>query len=147
VLSPASASGRAPVEFAFDSLDERAVSAEATRGKPTVLVFVTTGSLPAQAQVDFLVAMAKHDADRVNYALVALEPRENRELVEIYRRTLAVPFPAAMADVPTLAGQGAFGDIAAVPLVVVLDRAGRLVWHAEGRVVKSDELRAAMRGL
>jgi hypothetical protein len=138
---------RPPADFAFDSLDERPITAESTRGRPTVIAFVTTGSLPAQAEVNFLVAMAKHDADRVNYAVVALEPRENRELVEIYRKSLSVTFPVAMADAKTLAGEGAFGDLTAVPATVILDRAGRIVWRVAGRVAKSDELRDALRGL
>jgi hypothetical protein len=137
----------AAVDFEFESLDERPVSAESTRGKPTVLVLVTTGSLPAQAQVDYLVGMAKHDADRVNYAVVALEPRDNRELVEIYRKSLNVTFPVAMADDRTLAGAGPFGEVSVVPVTVILDRAGRVAWRADGRVVKNDELRQAMRGL
>jgi hypothetical protein len=136
-----------PAEFSFDSLDDRPVSAAATRGKVTVIAFVTTGSMNAQAQVNFLVAMAKHDADRINYAVVALEPRESRELVEMYRRWLGVPFPVAMADAAPFAAGGAFGDLSAVPVTVILDRAGRMVWRVEGRVVKSDELRGAMRGL
>jgi hypothetical protein len=136
-----------PVDFRFESLDERPVSAESTRGKPTVLALVTTGSLPAQAQVDYLVGMAKNDADRVNYAVVALEPRDNRELVEIYRKSLRVTFPVAMADDKTLAGASPFGDVTVVPVTIVLDRAGRVAWRADGRVVTSDELRRAMRGL
>jgi hypothetical protein len=136
-----------PVEFAFDSLDERPVSAEATRGKPTVITFVTTGSLPAQAEVDFLVVMAKRDGDRVNYAVVALEARENRELVELYRKSLGIPFPVAMADGQTLGGAGPFGDVSAVPVTVMLDRVGRPVWRVDGRVAKSEEIRAAMKGL
>jgi hypothetical protein len=135
------------VDFAFDSLDERPVSAEATRGKPTILTFVTTSSLSAQAQVDFLVAMSKHDGDRVNYAVVALERRDDRELVELYKKGLSIPFPVAIADVQTLAGGGAFGDISAVPVTVMLDRLGRVVWRIDGRVAKSGELRAALRGL
>jgi hypothetical protein len=138
---------QAAVDFEFESLDDRPVSAESTRGKPTVLVLVTTGSLSAQAQVDYLVGMAKHDADHVNYAVVALEPRENRALVEIYRRSLNVTFPVAMADDKTLAGASPFGDVSIVPVTVILDRAGRVAWRADGRVVKNDELRQAMRGL
>ncbi|HZU83497.1 MAG TPA: TlpA disulfide reductase family protein [Polyangiaceae bacterium] len=136
-----------PADFAFDSIDERPVSAEATRGKPTVLAFFTTSSLPAQAQVDFLVAMARHDGDRVNYAVVALEASDARELVELYKKALSIPFPVALADAQTLAGGGAFGDVRAVPVTVMLDRAGHVVWRVEGRVAKSDELRAALRGL
>jgi hypothetical protein len=135
------------VDFAFDSLDERPVSSQATRGEPSVVVFVTTGSLAAQAQVDFLVGMARRDGDRVHYAVVAVEPPENRELVEIYRRSLGISFPVAMADAKTLAGTGPFGDISVVPVTVVLDRAGRVALRVDGRVVKSEELRAAMHGL
>jgi len=136
-----------PVEFVFDSLDNRPVTAQGALGKPTIIVFVTTSNLPAQAQVDFLVAMANHDKGRNNFILVALEPRDNRELVEIYRKALSVPFPVAMADDATLSGRSAFGDLSGVPVTVMLDRAGRLVWRVEGRVVKSSELRDAMRGL
>jgi hypothetical protein len=146
-VGASSADLRAPVDFEFESLDGRPVSSAAGRGNVSVLTFVTTGSILAQAQVDFLVAMAKHDAGTVHYALVALEDRANRELVGIYARTLSVPFPVAVADVPTLQGAGPFGDVTSVPVTVVLDRNGRVVLRAEGRVVKSDELRAAMRGL
>jgi hypothetical protein len=137
----------APIEFAFDSLDERSVSSDATRGKPTVIAFVTTGSLPAQAQVDFLVPMAKHDVDTVNYAVVALESHENRELVELYKKALSIPFPVALADEATAAGGGPFGDVTTVPVTVILDRGGRIALRVSGRVVKSDELRGALRGL
>jgi len=137
----------APIDFAFDSVDDRPVSSDATRGKPTVIAFVNTGSLPAQAQVDFLVVMARHDADKVNYAAVALEARENREIVELYKKALSIPFPVALADETTTAGGGPFGDVTTVPVTVVLDRAGRVVLRVAGRVVKSDELRSALRGL
>jgi hypothetical protein len=146
--SPPGASAVAPsppLEFSFDSLDARPVSAEATRGQPTVLAFVTTSSLRSQAQVDFLVAMAKHDADRVHYAVVVLEPRENRELVEMYARALSIPFPVAIADGDS--ARAAVGDIHDVPVTVLLDQAGRVVWRASGRVAKSEEIRGAMRGL
>jgi len=136
-----------PSVFSFESLDDRRVDDASTRGKPTVLAFVTTGSLPSQAQVDFLVAMAGHDGDKVNYALVALETADNRELVELYKKALKIPFPVSLADPPTLTGAGAFGDVTGVPVVVLLDRAGRVAWRMDGRVVKSDELRAAIRGL
>jgi len=49
--------------------------------------------------------------------------------------------------VATRAGAGPFGDVSAVPVTVLLDRAGRVVWRVEGRVAKSAEIRAAMHGL
>jgi hypothetical protein len=90
--------------------------------------------------------MARHDGDRVNYAVVALEAQEARELVDLYRKALSIPFPVAIADARTLSGTGAFGDVSAVPVTVLLDRAGRVTWRVDGRVAKSDEIRAAMRG-
>jgi hypothetical protein len=135
------------VDFVFDSLDERPVSAASTRGKPTVLVFVTTSSLAAQAEVDFLAAMAKHDAAEVNYAVVALEAGADRELVELYKKSLGISFPVAMSDASTRSAMGPFGDVSAVPVTVLLDRAGRIVWRVSGRVAKSAEIRAAMHGL
>lgn len=156
--APASAGGEAgdvrsiaglriPVDFAFDSLDERPVTALTTRGKPTLVTFLTTSNLAAQAQIDFLIAMARNDGDKVNYAAVALESRDNRELVELYKKALAIQFPVAMADARTLTGDGPFGDVSAVPVTVLLDRLGRIVWRADGRVAKSDELRALLKGL
>lgn len=141
------ASSRSSVEFSFDAVGEPPVSAEGTRGVPTVIAFITTSSLSSQAQADFLVAMSKHDGDRVHYVVVVLEAEENRELVELYKTALSIPFPVAIADAQTLAGGGAFGDVSNVPVTVLLDRAGRIVSRTDGRVVKSDEMRAAMRGL
>ena len=138
---------RPPVDFDFDAVDDAPVTAESMRGQPTVITFVTTSSLSSQAQADFLVAMAKHDGDRVHYALVVLESQENRALVELYKKALSIPFPVALADSQTLAGASVFGDVSAVPVTVLLDRAGRVAWRIDGRVVKSDEMRAAMRGL
>lgn len=137
----------APLDFTFDSLDERPVSSESTRGKLTVIAFVTTGSLAALAQVNFLSAMAKNDRELVNYALVVLDGPENRELVEMYANSLALTFPVALGDAKALAGSGPFGAVAVVPVTVLLDREGHVVWSARGRVAKSDEIRRAMHGL
>jgi hypothetical protein len=136
---------RAPIDFEFDSLDNRPVNAASTRGAPTVLAFTTTWDLMSQAQVDFLVKMAKHDGAAVHYALVALQESKDRELVEVYSQKLGVDFPVALADAATIAGGGPFGDVHNVPTVVVLDAEGRLVWLHPG-VAKASEIRAAMHG-
>ncbi len=68
-------------------------------------------------------------------------------MVALYQKALSIPFPVALADAQTLAGAGAFGDVHTVPVTVLLDRAGRVAWRVDGRVAKSDEMRAAMRGL
>jgi hypothetical protein len=135
--SNARAQTEAPRAWAYESLDSRPVTAEGTRGKPTVLAFVTTDNLASQAQVSFLVAMAKNDHDRVNYALVAMHTRKDREIVELYRTTLAVTFPVALVDDASISGGGPF-PVEAVPTVVVLDREGRLVWRTTGLARPAD---------
>jgi hypothetical protein len=126
------------IEFEFDSLDARPVSAAAMRGKPTVIAFVTTDSLAGQAQVDFLVAMAKHDAARVNYAVVAIGV--DRELAQLYAKSLSLTFPVAILD-PGKAGATAFGDLSVVPVTVLLDPGGHVTWRAQARVARADEIR------
>jgi hypothetical protein len=135
-----------PVTYAFDTLDERPVSSAAHRGKPTVLAFVTTGDIVGQAQVDYLVAMAKNDGAKVNYALIAMHPRKEIMLVEAYMSALKVEFPVALGDASAMAPQGPFGEIAAVPTIVVLDRDGKIVWKHTG-LAKADELRGHMHRL
>jgi len=135
-----------PTEYIFDPLDEHPVSSDAMRGKPTVIAFVTTGDIVGQAQVSYLVHMAKNDGDRVNYAIVALHPRKEIVLVEAYRKTLGVEFPVALGDASATNAAGPFGTIPAVPTIVVLDREGRIVWKYTG-LAKNNELRGHMRGL
>lgn len=136
-----------PIAYAFDPLDDdRPVSSEAHRGKPVVMAFVTTGDLQSQAQVGFLNAMAKNDGERVNYALLAVHPRKEIILVETYRKATGVEFPVALADGMAMNAGGPFGEIPAVPTVVVLDRFGKLVWKHTG-LAKADEIRAHVRNL
>ncbi|NOU28078.1 MAG: TlpA family protein disulfide reductase [Polyangiaceae bacterium] len=134
-----------PVTFEYDSLDARPVSSQALRGKPSVVAFITTWDISSQAETDFLVAMAKNDHGAVNYALVALDDRKNRELVEEYARMLKVTFPVATADAETTMGKGGFG-VMAVPTVVILDEESRVFFRKAG-IVKSEEIRAQLAAL
>ena len=133
-----------PVSYVFDTLDERPVSSVAHRGKPTVLAFVTTGDIVGQAQVDYLVAMSKNDGAKVNYALIAMHPRKEIPIVEAYMSALKIEFPVALGDPSVMMPAGPFGEIAAVPTIVVLDREGKIVWKHTG-LAKAAELRGHMR--
>lgn len=145
--SPRSLLSDKPVVYAFDPLDdEKPVSSEAHRGRPAVIAFVTTGDLTSQAQVGFLNAMHKHDGDRVAYALVAIHPRREIVLVETYRKATGVEFPIALGDGASTSAAGPFGEVPAVPTVVVLDRFGKLVWKHTG-LAKADEIRAHVKNL
>lgn len=135
-----------PITYAFETLDERPVSSSAHRGKATLLVFVTTGDLVGQAQIDYLVAMAENDGAKVNYALVALHPRKEIPIVEAYVAALKVDFPVALGDAAVTIASGPFGEIAAVPTIVILDRDGRIAWKHTG-LAKPDQLRGQLRRL
>ncbi len=136
----------APVQFKFDSLDSREVSTGAVLGKPTVITFVTTWDLSSQAQIDFLVPMAKRSGSSSNYLMVALQDAADRELVEVYAEHLGVTFPVAMADKDALAQLGSFGELNAVPTTVILDRAARIVWRHVG-LARPEDIRAGLSGL
>ena len=132
-----------PPTFSFDSLDARPVSSDALRGKTSVLVFITTWDVASQAEVAFLVKMAEHDGAAVNYAIVALQEPEARELVEQYARVMHVTFPVAIGDTAMLTTAGPLGDVGKVPTAVILDDTGRVVYRGSG-VIQSAELRAHM---
>jgi thiol-disulfide isomerase/thioredoxin len=135
-----------PVEFSFDSLDDRPVNSAVIVGKPTVLVFMTTWDLSSQAQIDFLVPMSKKDGGQVNYVMVALQEAKDRELVEVFTHGLGVTFLAALADKDVVDGGGPFGPVRAVPTMVILDRAARMVWRHVG-LAKPEEIREGLSGL
>ena len=148
VVGTSSSSERAsaPVEFKLDSLDDREVSTASVLGRPTVITFVTTWDLSSQAQVDYLVPMAKRDGAKVGYVMVALQEPHDRELVQVFAEHLGVPFPVAMADDDLRSGAGSFGSIPAVPTTVILDRAARMVWRHVG-LARPEEIREGLSGL
>jgi thiol-disulfide isomerase/thioredoxin len=116
-----------PLEFAFGVLDGTVLTDEATRGRVTALLFVTTFDLPSQAAARRLAEVQARHVPRFNAAAVALESAENATLVGVFRDTLALPYPVAIADRIELQSSSAFGAVDRVPTLVVLDRAGRAV--------------------
>jgi hypothetical protein len=142
VVGVSTPGGAAVARFKFDSLDDRPVSSDALLGKPAVIAFVTTWDLASQAQVSFLVAMARRDQGRVGYAVIVLGERADRELAESYRNAIAPPFPMAQTDVAGASSAG-FGEVRAVPAIVVLDAAGRVVLRRDG-LSKPEEIRPAL---
>ena len=136
---------KGPVSFEFASLDEHSVSAPAFRGKPAVLAFVVSDTLAGQAEADVLEALATKKPTEAHYALVAVEPESRHELVQAFLKFFTdkshAPLLGAMADKDTLLGQGPFGDVRGVT-VVVLDASGSVVFRKTGLVTASDITRA-----
>lgn len=134
-----------PIPFEFESVDERSVSAPSFRGKPAVIAFLVSDTLAGQAEADILADLAKQKPDAARYAIVAVEPYERHELVQGFVRFFTdkthAPLLGAMADKDTLLGQGPFGDVRALT-VVVLDANGRMVLRKSGVVPASEIARA-----
>ncbi len=128
-----------PVTFEYASLDDRAVSTPAFRGKPAILAFVVSDTLAGQAEATILGRVATRESGRVSVAVVAVEPPERRELVAAFARffTDAPALRFAMADADALAGAGPFGDVRALT-VAVLDAAGHVVLLRSGLVQEGE---------
>jgi hypothetical protein len=137
-------SGEAPI-WEFSSLDARPVSSVALMGKPVALVFVTTYDPISQQQVNFDLPIVD-EFPNVTFALVALQEPSARELVEIYRDTLKIKFPVALADAATIAGGGTLGDVHHIPTTVLVGRDGKIAWRHEGGVMPA-ELREHLKKL
>jgi hypothetical protein len=129
-------SGEAPI-WEFSSLDARPVSSGAFGGKPVALVFVTTYDPICQQQVNFDLPLVD-EFPNVAFALVVLQEPSARELVEIYRDTLKIKFPVALADAATIAGGGTLGDVHHIPATVLIGRDGKIAWRRDGGVMPAE---------
>lgn len=136
-----------PLHFAYELVDGKGViGADALRGRPTVLVFVTTYDLASQAEVRFLAGVLKRHGTNLRAVAIVLEPPDNRPIVVAFRDALKLDFPVALGDASLIAGEGPFGDVHAVPSTVVLDSEGRLVRRRIG-LTSEAELESMVRGL
>ncbi len=136
-----------PIHFQYELADGKgALTSETVRGRPTVIVFLTTYDLASQAQARFLSGVLQRHASHIHAAGIVLERFENRPLIVAFRDALRLSYPLAIADASLIAGEGPFGDVHAVPSTVVLDSENRLVWKHVG-LAKEDEIEEALRGM
>lgn len=138
------ASRSEPVTFGFPPTGDDAVNSETTRGRATILVFITTFDLVSQLLVRRVGEVIVRFRPRANAAAVVLEAPQYAELLSAYRESLSLPFPVVMADFATQQGRGHFGGITQVPTTVVLDRAGAEIWRHQGPLEVA-EIEAALR--
>ena len=134
------------LQFTFEALDGKPLTSESLRGRITVLAFLTTYDFPSQAEARFLSSIARRHTPRLNAAALILEAPENRPLVEAFTSSLALPYPVALADSATIAGEGAFAGLHHVPSIVILDREGREVYRRVG-LIEEPALEQAIRGV
>ncbi|HYO98196.1 MAG TPA: TlpA family protein disulfide reductase [Polyangiaceae bacterium] len=115
------------LDFGFGALDGSVVTGENTRGRVTALLFVTTYDLPSQVAARRLGEVVSRHTPRVNAVAIVLEAAENAPLVDVFRSSLRLRYPVAIADVVELRGSAAFSNVDRVPTLVLLDRQGREV--------------------
>jgi hypothetical protein len=121
-----------PLQFSFETTDGGRLESGELRGRLTVIALVATYDFTSQAQLKVLGLVQRNHKPRVNVAAVVLEPPENRPLVDAFAHGLDLKFPIALADAPTIEGHGPFGELRAVPSLVILDREGREVYQHVG---------------
>jgi hypothetical protein len=135
-----------PVVFHYDDVQKGALDSDALRGRPLVIIFITTYDLASQAQARFLTMVERRHRSKIRVAAVVLEPPDNRPLVIAFRDTLHLDYPIAMGDSDLVAGRGPFGDVHTVPTTVVLDEGGRIAWRNVG-LAKDTDIDTALGGL
>ena len=138
------ASSDEPVLFSFPGAGDTQVNSATTRGRVTLLVFVTTYDMASQLVLRRVADAIARFTPRANAAAVVLEPPLYVDLLPAYRESLGLPYPVVMADFATQQGQGQFGGIQRVPTLVVLDREGREVSRQHGSLTKP-EIEEALR--
>lgn len=136
-----------PLHFQYPLIDGKTwLTAEALRGRPTVLGFLTTYDVASQAEARFLNGLARRHAGRVQFAVIMLERADNRPLIIAFRDGLELGYPVALGDADLIGGAGPFGDVHVVPSTVMLDAQVRLVWKKLG-LASEEELEKALRDL
>lgn len=127
-----------PLAFAFGTLDGRVVTAESTRGRVTVLLFVATFDLPSQVAVRYLGDLHRTHVPKVNALAIVVEAAENVLLAQVFQKSLGISYPVALADSVELRAAEAFAGLDRVPALVVLDAEGRIAHRHVGSFAAHD---------
>ena len=131
------------ISFAYGTTEGGEFSSRATRGRATLVLFVTTYDLPSQLEARRVDDILKRFRPRINAGAVVLEAPKYAVFADAFRTTLNLGYPVALADDETLQRRGPFGRVDRVPTLVVLDRSGREVWRKAG-VVSPREIEAVL---
>jgi len=134
------------VLFSYPTIDGGTLSTETLAGRYSVLAFVTTYDTASQAQARFLTGVVRRHVPRINAGIIVLEPEDHRPLIEAFGHALGLPYPVALADKATIAGEGPFQGLHHVPSIVILDRDGREAWRHLG-LIKGDDIDLALHAL
>jgi hypothetical protein len=118
--------------YVFGTTDGQEVSAEGMRGRVTALLFVTTFDLASQLAAKQLNQALHAHRPRINAAAVVLEAPKYAPLADVFRSSLQLSYPVAIADLATLVQNSTLGEVRSVPTLLVFDAQGREVLRNYG---------------
>lgn len=125
--------------YVFGTTEGEEVSAEGMRGRVTALLFVTTFDLASQVAARQLNQALHTHSPRINAAAVVLEAAKYAPLADVFRTSLELTYPVAIADLETLVQNSTLGEVRSVPTLIVFDSRGREVLRKYGAFT-SEEL-------
>ena len=108
--------------YVFGTTDGEELSAQSMHGRVTVLVFVTTFDLASQLAAKRVNQVLHSHRPRINAGAVVLEAAKYAPLADVFRSTLDLSYPVAIADLATLEQNSTLGELRSVPTLLVLDR-------------------------
>jgi hypothetical protein len=111
--------------YVLGTTEGEEVSAETMRGRVTALIFVTTFDLASQVAAKQLNQALHTHVPRINVAAVVLEAPKYATLADVFRSSLRLSYPVAIADLDLLARNSTLGEVRSVPTLIILDKHGR----------------------
>jgi hypothetical protein len=137
-VEPEENRGGEVVEYAFGGIDGEVVSSMSTRGRVTILLFVTTFDVTSQAQARRLEDLFRTHVPRLNAVAVVLEAPRYVDLARTFRDVLGLHYPVAMVDQHAQGAHSILARVKAVPTWIVLDARGRLTFATEGALTPAE---------
>ena len=127
-----------PLSFEYVAVNGTRLTGESTRGRTTVVVFMTTYDLSSQIMVRELAKLVHTKTPRINAFGVVIEPPKNAPLVDAFATTMELPFPLALSPSPEAFNEGQFGKVDEVPTVVILDKRGVQRYRRAGAMTTAE---------
>ena len=113
--------------YVLGTTDGEEVSDEGMRGRVTALIFVTTFDLASQLAAKQMNKALHTHVPRINVAAVVLEAPKYAPLADVFKSSLQLSYPVAIADLELLGRNSTLGEVHSVPTLIILDKYGREV--------------------
>src|SRR5580704_4112148 len=110
-------------DFKLKELAGKELTLEAFRGKVILLNFWATWCGPCRAEIPELVALQNRYKDRLQIIGLVVDDDDEKEILKVIESE-GINYPVALADTET---RFAYGGIAALPTVFVINAEGRVV--------------------